>query len=230
MPQKRVDVPGIGEVLLIKRRGARAIRVTITGDSLIRVSLPSWVPYQAGAAFVEAKKSWIEAHVKPRVLLKDGQLIGKSHRLVFTAGEVLTTKTRVTPTEIRVTYPQDTSVNTTLVQEATKKAALRALKQEGEALLPRRLHELAAKHGFTFRSASLKRLKARWGSCTHQQDIVLNIFLMQLPWQLIDYVLVHELVHTEVLHHGEAFWERFARCTPKPKTLRKELKNYHPYF
>ena len=92
------------------------------------------------------------------------------------------------------------------------------------------LQQLADQYGFAYNSVSMKQLKARWGSCSHKRDITLNIFLMQLPWQLIDYVLVHELVHTKVLHHGQDFWTSFAACLPDAKKRRSELRAYHPYF
>ena len=49
---------------------------------------------------------------------------------------------------------------------------------------------------------------------------------MQLPWHLIDYVLLHELVHTEQLDHSEAFWRRFEGVLPGAKRVRRELKTH----
>jgi predicted metal-dependent hydrolase len=51
---------------------------------------------------------------------------------------------------------------------------------------------------------------------------------MQLPWDLIDYVLLHELVHTEHLHHGAGFWQRFDQVLPGAKQKRKALRAYKP--
>jgi hypothetical protein len=51
---------------------------------------------------------------------------------------------------------------------------------------------------------------------------------MQLPWQLIDYVLLHELTHTKHLNHGDDFWQEFLRHEPAAKALRKIIKTHKP--
>ena len=51
---------------------------------------------------------------------------------------------------------------------------------------------------------------------------------MQLPWALIDYVLLHELSHTKALHHGPDFWKVFEAVLPGAKQRRKELKDFKP--
>jgi hypothetical protein len=51
---------------------------------------------------------------------------------------------------------------------------------------------------------------------------------MQLPWHLIDYVLVHELTHTKVMRHGTPFWNELERHIPGAKQFRKEINQYQP--
>jgi len=51
---------------------------------------------------------------------------------------------------------------------------------------------------------------------------------MQLPWHLIDYVLLHELTHTKVMRHGAPFWKELERHVPRARALRKEIGSYHP--
>lgn len=230
MSVKTVTIPDVGNVTLTKRRGAKSIRLSIGADNSVRVSLPTWVPYQAGVAFVSTKKDWINKHKKAGSLLNEGDRIGKSHRIRFVFKSQPKVTTRVTKADVIITLPLGLDPGGDQAQTAAKKAAIRALKQESETLLPMRLKQLAEKHNFNYKSVRVKRLKARWGSCSHQQEITLNIFLMQLPWHLIDYVIVHELVHTEVLNHSARFWEVFDGRLSGAKQLKRELHEYHPYF
>ncbi len=52
---------------------------------------------------------------------------------------------------------------------------------------------------------------------------------MQLPWKLIDYVLLHELTHTRRhAHSGAPFWAELERHEPRAKRLRKTLHAHQP--
>ncbi len=87
---------------------------------------------------------------------------------------------------------------------------------------------MATKHGFSYNSVSVRELKSRWGSCDQKQHIVLNFYLMQLPWDYIDYVLVHELAHTEHLNHGPEFWHRLGISCPSYLEYKKLLSKHKP--
>jgi hypothetical protein len=105
---------------------------------------------------------------------------------------------------------------------------VRALRAQAEASLPGRLGELAGRYGFSFRSVAVKQLTGRWGSCDSKQNIVLNLYLMQLPWELIDYVLLHELTHTRIMKHGPEFWTARSDLLPDAKARRQVMKQYRP--
>jgi predicted metal-dependent hydrolase len=111
------------------------------------------------------------------------------------------------------------------VQSAMKKVAEKALGLEAERLLPQRLETLAQKYNCTYASVTTRKLTSRWGSCDSRKQITLSIYLMQLSWELIDYVIIHELAHTTHQHHQADFWEEVERMLPSWKTLRKELKS-----
>lgn len=89
-----------------------------------------------------------------------------------------------------------------------------------------RLHLLAKRHGFEFRRVFIRNQKTRWGSCSHQNNINLNINLVMLPSDLTDYIILHELVHTRVKNHGPEFWRELAKHIENPKVLDRKLDRY----
>ena len=226
MAVKQVEVAGIGMVNIYKRRDARSIKISLTRGHEVRVTIPYWLPYRAGIEYARSKTDWIKRNSQPISELKDDMQIGKSHRLHFVPDDSLASK--VTPTEIVVKYNAVQSILVESVQAKARQACLRALKAEAEVLLPQRLNQLAKKHGFDYGSVRIKNLRSRWGSCSHQKDISLSLFLMQLPWPLIDYVLLHELTHTKHLDHSQSFWQELESCLPASRQLRKHLKQYQP--
>ena len=229
MPAKLVEIKDVGVVALYKRKGVNGVRMSITHDGTIRVTLPSWAPYRLGIEFARNKAEWIAGQRNPRRLIQSGDRVGKAHRFVFElkASQSRPT-TRIHGTDIKITLAPILSVEDKIVQAIAEKAAIRALKKEARQLLPQRLRTLANQQGFMYNSVAVKRLKSRWGSCNEKKDIVLNCFLMQLPWHLIDYVLLHELVHTKVLRHGEPFWNELSMHVKDLKAVRKEMKSHQP--
>lgn len=229
MPAKQLELDNIGTVRIFKRRGTRAIRITLDADNTVRVTMPTWLPYAAGIEYIKSKRSWLEINQRNRRVFKHGDTVGKAHHIRFEASAAaVKPSARVIQNEIRITHPLKLLNSDAAVQAAVKRAGLRALKREAQKLLPLRLQQLATTNGYTYRQVNIKRLKSRWGSCNSNKDIALNLFLMQLPWPLIDYVILHELVHTKILNHGNDFWGEFERCLPDAKKLRKILRDHQP--
>ena len=231
MAFKEFHIAGIGDVTVYKRRGSRTIRLTVTDSGKVKIVIPVWASYKDGIGFAESRRDWIAQHVKGRQqsLLQEGQPIGKAHRLHFMATpSVASARVRIRGNEVIVQHAPALSVTTPLIQKKATDGAMRALKLQAKTLLKQRLDTLAAAHGYTYSSLAIKDLKSRWGSCDQDKHIVLNAYLMQLPWHLIDYVIMHELAHTKVLRHGAPFWEEMQQHVPRAKTLRTELHSYQP--
>ncbi len=221
-------LPDIGEVYLSKRRGAKYIRLSITPSGQVRIGLPSWTPYAAGIAFAKRRKAWIiqQQALRPLVQLSDGARIGKAHRLCFypSRGKAKISS-RVTQTEVRI-YT-DLPFGDKLVQSAAGAASQRALLKEAVDLLPARLATLAQEKGYSYRGVRIRKLTSRWGSCSNAKVINLSYFLIQLPWPLIDYVLLHELVHTRHMNHSREFWNDLINSLPQARHLQEEIKIYN---
>jgi predicted metal-dependent hydrolase len=229
MSQKIVDLPGVGKVLLAKRRGTRSLRLSIQPNGTVRVGLPAWAPYSAGIKFALSRSDWIARHQKDHrpVILKHGHQIGKSHRLQFvSAPSAVQIITRLGSNTITVS--SSLGLADLAVQSRAAKACERALRKEAQNLLPQRLSQIADQHGLDYKGTHIKRLLSRWGSCSDSGLITLNYYLVQLPWHLIDYVLLHELIHTRQMNHGREFWELFEQYLPEAKALRKQIKQYRP--
>jgi predicted metal-dependent hydrolase len=228
---KKFKVDGIGDITIYKRRGTRSIRLSVGHAGEVKVSMPTWVPYRTGIAYVETKRQWLEKQLVDRrpVLLQDGERIGRGYRLEFEDAAVDAPRTRILKSGvIKVQYPQSHSPADKSVQALAERACIRALRQEAEEILPERIRFLADLHDLDFKSVSVRQLKGRWGSCDQRRHITLNLFIMQLPEHLADYVLLHELAHTKHLDHSTAFWGLLTQLDEQAKTHRRELRAFRP--
>ncbi|MCA9348098.1 DUF45 domain-containing protein [Candidatus Saccharibacteria bacterium] len=228
MATKKFDIPNIGEVAFVKRQASKNIRLSYTNKGELRVSLPLFATYKMGISFVLQNVDWINQH-RPtaNLLLQDGDRIGKAHRIfVSKSPSASRPSTRVTATKINLTMPTGQAITDNVIQVCLEKAAHKALHKEASILLPQRLASLAQEFNFSYQSVDVKRLTSRWGSCNQLQQITLNTYLMQTPWHLIDYVILHELTHTEHMDHSASFWQKLESTRPNARALRKELKQY----
>jgi len=100
-------------------------------------------------------------------------------------------------------------------------AKRRALARE---ILPKRLNELALKYGFKYGKVFIKNHKTIWGSCSYCNNINLNLNLVALEDEFIDYVLLHELTHTVYKHHQKAFYNLLTKNMPNALEIQKRLK------
>jgi predicted metal-dependent hydrolase len=89
-----------------------------------------------------------------------------------------------------------------------------------------RLAELARRHRFGYNRVFVRSQKTRWGSCSAQNNINLNVNLIRLPPALRDYVILHELVHTRIKNHGSRFWEELERHVNDCRRVDKQLNRY----
>ena len=92
-----------------------------------------------------------------------------------------------------------------------------------EVALPR-LSYFSDKHKLKFNQVRVKKQKTLWGSCSSKNNINLNYLLIMAPMKVIDYVIVHELVHTIHKNHSAKFWQKVETMMPNYKDARYWLK------
>ena len=104
--------------------------------------------------------------------------------------------------------------------------AVRELRARARRELPPRLLELAAMHGVRVGRVSVRNQRWRWGSCSRSGHICLNWRLVQMPVDIRDYVMLHELMHLKRMDHSPRFWKLVAAAFPQYQAARKWLHDY----
>ena len=99
-------------------------------------------------------------------------------------------------------------------------------KRQARALLTKKVRLLARKFGFSYGRVSIRQQKTRWGSCSANNNISLNMHLANLPEEMIDYVVLHELVHTRIKNHGASFWTAMDALVGNGRKMRSKLRGY----
>lgn len=98
------------------------------------------------------------------------------------------------------------------------------LEREARRHLITRVRELSEHTGWEIRRIAFRRQSSIWGSCSRHKHISLNTQLIHLPHHLIDYVIIHELAHTQQMNHSRAFWDLVGRHCPTYRQDRLALR------
>lgn len=242
MEKQHINLEGLQQpIQLIRSKRARYIRISISASAEVKVTIPYLTPPQHVYDMLRQKKSWIVQTLakvaQNPAALRSGKLFNEQtvfntrfHQLQIQAQQVQHASIKIGNGLILVTYPHTMPINNPNLQEFIKKGITETLRHEAKYYLPKRLSELAIQHRFIYKDVFIKNLKSKWGSCSHQNNINLNLHLMRLPEKLIDYVLVHELVHTVVKNHSADFWNLLQAKMPDAKARHREMKKYNTGF
>lgn len=186
MKSKKIQIKGVGEVLLERSHRARHMSLSVRPIRGVRVAVPKGGSFAAAETFARSKTQWIKKHLKKMASIEKQAQVLK----------------------------QDKPVDSV----------------KAEKNLVNRLDSLCLRYGFTYNRVFVKNQKTRWGSCSVKNNINLNMKLVNLSDDLIDYVILHELVHTKIKDHSKGFWDELAKFVKDPKSLDKKLRQYSPSF
>ena len=112
--------------------------------------------------------------------------------------------------------------------QKTRDYQKKVLMKRARDYLPYRLEYYAKLYGYQYEKCRLSHAGTRWGSCSSNRTISLNIGLMKIPEQLRDYVILHELAHLNHMDHSKAFWAEVGSHDKRFREHDKKLKMFNP--
>jgi len=199
------------------RRVARMNLGVHPPDGQVRLSAPPWTSERAARRFVRDSRSWIEHHrsrieelvreeaSRPRARVLRGvsgetwHHFGRTVQLdVIAAPRAAVSLGEPDQLRVAVPSPQDTVQVLAMID--------RWQRRELRATAGPMLTDWGRRMGVEHRFLGLRRMSTRWGSCVPAKGrIWLNVALVSRPPALLEYVVVHELVHLLESSHGPRF-------------------------
>jgi len=110
-------------------------------------------------------------------------------------------------------------------RNSVKEEVERALKKEARQVFQEKAEKFSREISEDFGKIYLRDQETRWGSCSSKKNLNFNWRLILGPEEVLEYVVVHELVHLEEMNHGERFWQKVKRIFPKHEESREWLES-----
>jgi predicted metal-dependent hydrolase len=210
----------------IERRSVKNARLRVSETGAIRLIAPDHFTDGQINNLLARKAGWIEE--KRRFFAKRGSV-----------------SQRLSPNEVRLFGDVFAFVDTPQLRHRTELDYRRRLIRTGVNLadpdtrqhwyrrfakryLGARIAELALAHGFKFHRLYVRAPWTRWGSCSVKRNISLNWRLIQAPVRVIDYVILHELLHTRMMTHERRFWIQLRAICPDLHQSQEWLEENRP--
>jgi predicted metal-dependent hydrolase len=222
----QIDMDGIS--IHISRKPIKHMYMRVhatTGD--VRVTAPLRMPLNTIQTHLSSKRDWIHT-VRTRAMRRT-----KPSPLRMENGEPIPF--------LGTSYPlmmhANASINQIIINEsvlhcwtktAAREDALKKLggwyKQQMLALLPALIQKWEPIIGVSVLAFGVRPMKTRWGSCNVvAHRIWLNLSLIKMPLECLEYVLVHEMVHLLEANHSPRFYALMSRFMPTWTVHQKQL-------
>lgn len=109
-------------------------------------------------------------------------------------------------------------------RNGVKEEVRNALKKKSRQVFQEKAEKFSREIDGGFEKIFLRDQETRWGSCSSNNNLNFNWRLVLGPEQVLEYVVVHELVHLEEMNHGERFWRKVERIFPGHEESREWLE------
>ena len=196
------------------RSRRKTVAIVIERDGCLTVRAPLCLSAARIQAFVESHAGWIAktrtrlqaASPAPIHHYEDGETflyLGKSYPLSIVPAQ-------------RPALAFDGAAFRLAKSSLPKAEAVFALwyKQQARLFFTERVLILAGKHAFRYQKIRISSARTRWGSCSSIGTLSFTYRLVMAPPDVVDYVVMHELVHTQVRNHSKTFWNKVAELMP----------------
>lgn len=220
-----------GKITLRRSAKATHVRIRVGPDGRLRASLPLYAPAFLVKRLLKNSREQLREMLheqRDETIYNHGMQIGKSHTLIVRPSSGRRADAKRHGQQIIVSLPESLGLDHPQVVRVVRDAVIEALRIEARSYLPKRLSYLATMYGFSYDRVRFSHASGRWGSCSTNGTISLNIALMKLPFELIDYVIIHELSHTEEMNHSQNFWKLVEAGDPHYLSHRRALKKESP--
>lgn len=209
--EKSIIHPLLGKISFVKRLRCKRLKILISPEKGVRVSVPYFVSYSAALRFLEANAGKVAGYL---------QILKKREYEMSPVAETLHNYSNGELKAIRT--------------EA--KAILPAILHESAEIMENLFNDefgsASTDSLFHYNRVSIKNNRSNWGSCSIRKNINLNMHLVNLPPDLCRYVILHELSHLVYQNHGKDFHSLLDRACRQiigktERELAKEIRKYN---
>ena len=212
------------EIEKIVRTERKSIALQITDDATLIVRAPFYVNDETIERVVLKRKDWLEKN-KNSILKRDPKF--STREFVNGEGFLYLGKyyklTIVDEQETALKLGNGFCLSRELLPNA-RQVFSQWYREKAHEKISERVKWYAQKRGFKYNKINITNAQKRWGSCSSKRNLNFSWRLIMAPLPVVDYVVVHELVHLEEKNHTKMFWNKVKMLMPDYEKHKEWLK------
>lgn len=207
---------------ILVRKEVKHARLRVSEDGNVRIIAPPSFSEDDISSLLNKKAKWIAKNVKyfesmSKIELQRNQLLLFGNRYNYFYDTSFSQKVIINDEHKTITAKRD--LTDPVIQENW-------YRNVSKKHLTKRIEQLSKKLNFPYNKLFIREERNKWGNCSAEKNISLNWKLIKAPEYVIDYIIIHELLHTVVMSHTNKFWTLLKSYYPDYKESIKWLEKY----
>lgn len=210
------------EEYIITRRDVKHARLRVSEDGHVRVIIPLNFEEEDITALLMKKQRWIQKNKKffeskSKIELQRNQILLYGNRYNYFYNTFYKNKVEIND-EYKTIQANRDLLNIEIQEKWLKSVA--------KKYISKRIIELANNYNIHFNKFYIRSQRKKWGNCSAGKNISINWRIIKAPMFVIDYIIVHELVHTIIMKHTNKYWTLLRSYYPEYKNAVDWLDKY----
>lgn len=207
---------------ILIRKEVKHARLRVSEDGKVRIIAPPSFSDADISNLIKKKSRWVEKNRKffdsmSKIKLQRNQILLFGNRYSYFYDETYAQKVIINHEHKTITSKRD------LLDEEIQTKWYRSIAKK---YLIKRTEELSRKLNFPYNRLYIRKQRNKWGNCSHNKNISLNWKLIKAPEFVIDYIIIHKLIHTVIMNHTDRFWTMLKSYYPDYKESINWLEKY----
>jgi predicted metal-dependent hydrolase len=221
--KRNVQAMKLPENYTVLFKNVKNVGIRVSHDQRVRIVVPTWLPERHLEEILRKREDWIQKHLHKLKTRKQPVLLAADQMLF---------KGKIFHIECSTQFHRSIEIDEGLLVIRAgdyfleKNHQLLWYRNEARKYFEQRAQELAVFHGFNYNKIFIRSQKTRWGSCSKKKNLSFNWKLIKAPLFVLEYLVLHELVHTEFMNHSKQYWQKVHSLYPEFKNASQWLKEH----
>ena len=205
----------------IIRSKRKTLSLTINENAELIIRAPKRLSIEKIQDFINEKENWINR--KKRLIENQIKDVTSNHNKLLYLGNLFPINVEQNASK-ELFFTGEEFIANSIEPDSLSLSIKKWYKNKFKEIALPRVAYFANKHNLMVNQVRIKNQKTMWGSCSSKNNINLNYLLLMAPMGVIDYVIVHELVHTIHRNHSTDFWNSVESIMPEFQEHKRWLK------